>query len=382
MSFDGFDLPAELADLRGAVRAFMRESVRPSEASLDPEATDLPDAAAAELMASAKDAGLWALSVPTRLSGGGMGAMARVVVLEELAQHRNGLYNPGYGAIGRYPPDPCYDCSDPQVERFLRPMVDGGWKTFFAMSEPTPAEPRGGADPAAGIETTAVRKGDTFVINGTKTWISNGHDAVWGIVFARTTGPDGVDGVSAFFVEHGQFTATRLAVIRPDSPCELSFEDCEVSGGNLLGDLGAALPKAREMLTRNRIWFAAAHVGVAVAAQEYAAEQCRARTHPLAWTIADSALDIEAARHLVWDAAWRLDTGCPYKLAAAQAKLFSSEALVRCVDRAIQILGGWGVSKELPLERWYREARGRLVAAGPSEAIRAELAAAAIEPAS
>jgi acyl-CoA dehydrogenase len=374
MESDGYRLPERLAALQADVRRFVAEEILPLERDMDPEATDLDDATWDRLAAKSRAAGLWALWAPARFGGGGLGTFAQMVLLEEATQHRNGLYNPGYGLFGRVPPDVCYECSPAQAERWVIPAIRGGRKTFFAMSEPTPAAPRGGADPAAGIESRAVRRGDEWVINGTKTWISNGEDADWGVVFVRTTSDAGRDGVSCFFVERGTFAARRIPVIRPDYPCELVFRDCVVPHANLLGTEGEALPLAQRMLVKNRFHFSAAHLGVAVAALRIATEALKGRESPLLPTLADSAVEIRAARWLTWEGAWKADRGEEYKLEASIAKLYSSEALVRVVDRAIQVLGGQGVAKDLPLERWYREARGRLVAAGPSESLRADIA--------
>jgi acyl-CoA dehydrogenase len=380
MAFPGYQLADELRSAQETVRTIMRDDVVPLERDMDPEATDLDPAAWEPLAAKAKESGVWALWAPSELGGSGWGAFGHAVLTEEMAQHRNGLYNPGYGIFGRTPPSVVFACSPEQAERFVKPAIRDARKTFFAMSEPTPAEPRGGTDPAAGIETRAVRDGDSWVINGRKTWISNGDDADWGVVFARTEAADGTDGVSCFFVERGQFRASPIPVIRPDYPSDLVFEDCVVPHSNLLGEEGHALAAARQMLVRNRIAFSAAHTGVAVAALRLAAEQARGRESPLLGTLGESEVDIRAARWLNWEAAWKCDREEDFRHEASIAKLHSSEALCRVVDRAIQIHGGVGVTKELPLERWYREARGRLVAAGSSETLRLGIARALLEP--
>jgi acyl-CoA dehydrogenase len=374
MGIAGYELPPELDELRQAVRTFMREEILPLERSMDPEATDIDQASWQRLVAKTRAAGLWALWAPARFGGKGLGALAQAVLLEEMAQHRNGLYNPGYGLFGRYPPEVCYECSPDQAERYVTPAIAEGSRTFFAMSEPTPTEPRGGADPAAGLESRAVRDGDRWVINGAKTWISNGSDAEWGVVFVRTGSAEAGEGVSCFFVRHGTFRAAPIPVIRAEFPDDLAFEDCVVSHADLLGEEGCALPMAQRMLVRNRLAFSAAQIGVAVAALRLAAEQCAKSQSSLQWTLADCEIEVRAARWLTWECAWAIDRGEEFRLQASIAKLYSSEALLRVVDRAIQIHGGYGVSKELPLERWYREARGRLVAAGASESLRADIA--------
>lgn len=377
MDVPGYELPPELRSLRSKVRDLMQDEIVPLERDLDPEAIDLPDDLRTALAAKVRDAGLWALGAPTEMGGGGLGPFDQVVLLEEMAQHRNGLYNPGYGVFGRYPPSVCWHCSPEQAERFVIPAIRDGVKTFFAMSEPSASDPRGGANPAGGIATTAVRDGDNWVINGTKTWISHGDDGRWGVVFARTGDEPGRD-LSCFFVERHQFEARPIPVIRPDYPADLVLHDCVVPHENLLGEEGGARPMASAMLIGNRISFAAAHVGVAVAALRLAADRCRDVESPLEWTLADADLEIRSARWLLWEAAWQAGRGDDIRVPASIAKLASSETLVRVVDRAIQIYGGYGVTKELPFERWWREARGRLVAAGPSESLRREIARALV----
>lgn len=370
----GIEPSEDLLAMRSQIRRFMDEEVLPNESGLDPEAIELPPACLADLSERARSAGLWGLWGPRELGGQGLSLLAQVVLMEEICRHRNGLYNPGYGVFGRALPDVCYACTPYQAERYVKPAIRDGSRTFFAMSEPTPSKPRGGADPAVGIRTQAVRKGDDWVINGAKTWISNGADAEWGVVFAQTPSADGKTATSCFFVEQGQFETKAIPVIRADYPHELIFTDCRVPHENLLGPEGGAQPLGQRMLAKNRIAFAASHLGVAMGARDLAAAQCQAQDGPLTWTLGDSETEIRAARWLVWEAAARFDRGEDFRLEASIAKLFSSECLCRVIDRAIQILGGQGVTKELPLERWYREARGRLVAAGPSEALRLEIA--------
>jgi acyl-CoA dehydrogenase len=366
-------LPDELEALRDKVRRFMSQEVLPQDLRLDPEATELDGPVYDALSDTARREGLWALWAPRRFGGQGLGPFAQVVLTEEISGHRNGLYNPGYGVFGRYPADIAYQCSDDQANRFVIPALRNGTKTFFAMSEPPPAEKIHPTDPVEEIHTRAVRCGDHWVINGRKTWISNGLDAEWGLVFARTETP-GREGVSCFFVERGQYEATPIPLIRADYPAELRFNDCVVPAENLLGTEGQADTMVHDIFARSRLTFSASHIGAARAALDLAIAKCRRHRSPLSSTQTDCAIEIQAARAILWSAAWKADQGLDFRSEAAAAKLYSSEALCRIVDRAMQIYGGEGTTKRLPFERWYREARGRLVSAGNSETIREEFA--------
>ncbi len=373
MDFPGYELPEELQLLQQTVRRFMQEEIIPLEPGMDPEAINLDDDTWNRLVTKTKAAGLWALWAPEEFGGQGLGTFAHTILLEEMAQHRNGLYNPGYGVFGRFPPNVCYECSPEQAERWVIPTIREGKKVFFAVSEPS-----GGSDPAGAIQCRAVRDGDHWVINGTKTWISGGVEAEWGIVFARTDPTKGREGVSCFFVDKGTpgFEANFIPVIRPYYPSELVFKDCVVPQANLLGKEGDGLGMALWLLTKNRFPYSAANIGVAVAALRMATAYCKTREtfgRPLStrqavqWMLADSEVEVRAARWLTWEGAWKVDRGEDHRHEASIAKLYSSEVLGRVVDRAVQIHGGYGVAKELPLERWYREARVRRIGEGPSE---------------
>jgi acyl-CoA dehydrogenase len=373
MDFPGYQLPEELNMLRQTVRRIIQEEIVPLEQGMDPEAIDLDAENWQRLAKVTRDAGLWALAAPTAYGGGGLGTFGYTVILEEMAQHRNGLYNPGYGVFGRYPPNVCYEASPAQLEKYVIPTIREGKKVFFAISEPS-----GGSDPAGAIQTRAVRDGDNWVINGTKLWISGALQAEWGIVFARSNPAKGRQGVSCFFVERGTpgLSIRPVPVIRPYYPTELVFTDCILPKENLLGKEGDGLGMALRLLTKNRFPYAAANIGVAVAALRMAIAYAKQRAtfgkllssrQAIQWMLADSEVEIRAARWLTWEGAWKVDRGEEHRHEASIAKLYSSEVLGRVVDRAIQIHGGYGVAKELPLERWYREARVRRIGEGPSE---------------
>jgi acyl-CoA dehydrogenase len=381
IGFPGYQLPEELVRLREQVRRFVREEILPLEQRLDPDAPDIPEEDFQRLSARTKAAGLWALGAPEEYGGGGLDAFGMCVVLEEMCQHRMGLYNPGGGAFGRYPPPAIWAGSQEQIAKYAVPTIREGWETFFAITEPS-----GGADPAGAIQTRAERRGDRWVLNGRKVFISRAHDAPWGVVFARTDKAKGRAGISCFIVEKGTpgFTARNIRTIRTSSvPNDVVFEDCELPAENLVGVEGQGLDLAFDLLVKQRFPYAACNLGVAVAAHRMAIAHAKQRVtfgQPLSqrqaiqWMLADAEVELRAARWLIWDGAWKADRGEDARVEASIAKLYSSEVLGRVIDAAVQIHGGYGVSKEFPLERWYREARVRRIGEGPSEVHRMVIA--------
>jgi acyl-CoA dehydrogenase len=380
-TFPGFTLPEELRLLRDQVRRFVHDEIVPLEQGLDPDAPDIPREDFLRLSARTRAAGLWALGAPEAYGGGGLDTFSMCVVLEAMSQHRMGLYNPGCGVFGRYPPPVIWGGTPAQIEKYAIPAIREGHQTFWAITEPA-----GGSDPAGAIQTRAERRGDRWVLNGRKVFISRAHDAPWGVVFARTDKARGRAGISCFIVERGTpgFTATPIRTIRTSSiPNDVVFEDCEVPAENLLGEEGRGLDLCFDLLVKQRFPYSACNLGVAVAAHRMAIAHARQRSTfgaPLAerqavqWMLADAEVEIRAARWLVWEGAWKADRGEDARVEASIAKLHSSEVLGRVIDAAVQVHGGYGVSKEFPLERWYREARVRRIGEGPSEVHRMVIA--------
>jgi acyl-CoA dehydrogenase len=365
-------LTPELEALRASVATFMRREVLPVEDELPHDAFQVPEPQLAQLRAKARRSGLWALSSPEEHGGAGLGLLAQCVVAEEAAKCRMGAYVPAAGAFGFDPPGVVFEGTDHQIEQYGRPAVEAGdHRTFVAISEPG-----GGSDPARSIATTARRRGSDWVLNGTKLWISGADDAVWGLVFARTG--EGRDGISCFIVDTDQdgFQVSTIPVMRSWAPCEVVLRDCLVPEANLLGEEGQGLRTVQRWAVSARVTYAAGVLGVAQRALEIATEYARGREafgSPLAskqaiqWMLADSEVELRAARLLTWSAAARADQGEEYMVDASIAKLYATETAGRIVDRAIQVLGGLGVSHELPLERWYRELRIKRIGEGPSE---------------
>jgi len=380
-SFPGYRLPDELAVVRDQVRRIVREEIWPIEQRIDPDAPEIPDEDYRRLSAKTKAAGLWCLGAPEEYGGGGLDAFSMSVILEEMAQHRMGLYNTGCGVFGRYPPPVIWAGTRAQIEKYALPTLRDGFHTFFAITEPS-----GGSDPANAIQSRGVKQGDYWVLNGSKTFISHAHEAEWGVVFVRTDATKGRAGISCFIVDKGTpgFEARPFRTIRTAAvPNEVVMQDCRIPAENLLGPEGGGLGLCLDLLTRLRFPYSATNLGVAVAAHRMAVEHAKQRQTfgaPLAqrqavqWMLADALVELRATRWLIWEGAWKADRGEDARVEASIAKLYSSEMLGRVVDAAVQIHGGYGVSKEFPLERWYREARIRRIGEGPSEVHRMVIA--------
>ena len=216
------------------------------------------------------------------------------------------------------------------------------------------------------------------MLNGTKMWISDAANLDWGIVFARTGAAGDRGGITAFIVDNGTpgLSFEEIKVIRSYSPYMVYFTDCRIPASQRLGEEGEGFKILDQFLAGNRIPYAANCIGTAQAALELAIDwvkQRQAFKSPLAdkqaiqWMIADSEMEIRAARMLTYQAAWKGDLGQPFKLESSIAKVTATETAGRVVDRCIQMLGGMGVAKEMPLERWYRELRIKRIGEGPSE---------------
>lgn len=359
--------------LRDTVRRFMIDHVKPAEAGLEHDAYRLPEEALAVLQARAKSLGLWCIRSPAEYGGAGLGLLAQALVAEEAARCRMGAYVPACGAFGNDPPNVLFLGTRDQIERYAIPSIRHGRRSFVAISEAA-----GGSDPARAIRTRAVRKGDRYVLNGTKLWITGASPNSYGIVFART-GEQGTRGGISCFVVDGDargLSMKALKVIRSYSPYELTFQDVEVPVENRLGEEGEGFKLAEKWLVEGRVPYAAGTLGVAQEALEMATEWSKQREtfgslladkQAIQWMLADSEIELRAARLLVYQAAWKADLGQDLKIDASIAKVFATETAGRVVDRCIQIFGGLGVSQDLPLERWYRELRIKRIGEGPSE---------------
>ena len=357
------------------VRRFVREEILPREMHLDPDADELPVEDKAALVEKTKAMGLYGLDIPVEYGGPDIDLVTRTLISIEMSQHRAGLYAPCYDTFGGAGLAQLFEATEAQKEQYLYPTLRGEKRGFFGLTEPS-----GGSDPARAIQTRAVRDGDEWVINGGKIFISGADRAQYGLVFARTSPDKGRNGVTCFIVDTDTpgFRVERVVHTLRSAryATELTFTDMRVPHDNILGQENRGFGIANDRLSRQRIPYAAGCIGVAIKAHEMALEYVPERETfgaPLSsrqavqWMLVDNEIDIRQARWLTLEAASRAQRGEGFRKEAAMAKLVATEAASRVVDRCIQMFGGYGVTKDFPFERWYREMRIRRIGEGPSE---------------
>jgi len=368
-------LTDEQGMLVNMVRRFVREEILPLEMNLDPDADSLDATDRDRLVEKVKQMGLYGMDIPEEFGGPGIDMVTRTLLAIEMSQHRAGLYSPCYGVFGGAGLAQLYEASEAQKEAYLYPTLRGEKRGFFGLTEPS-----GGSDPARAIQTKAVQDGDDWVINGSKIFISGADVADFGLVFARTSEDKGRGGVTCFIVDTDNpgFHVRRIVHTLRSAhyATELQFEDMRVPHTNILGELNKGFAIANDRLSRQRIPYSAGCIGVAVKAHELALEYSKIREtfgaplssrQSIQWMLVDNEIDIKQARWTTLEAADRADNGDPFRKEAAMAKLVATEAASRVVDRSMQIHGGYGVTKDFPFERWYREMRIRRIGEGPSE---------------
>ena len=372
----------ELDLLREQIKRFMREHVRPIEDKLPYNATGCSREDRQTLRSYAEELGLTRLTVPEEYGGNPVSALMRVVIAEESAKCRLGAYAPALGAFGGGPPNVIWSGTPKQIEEYGIPCVEGHKRAFVAITEPT-----GGSDPRNNISTRAHKEGDKWILTGRKMWITGALGADYGIIFAKTK--DGSESeppqITAFIVEptFPGISFNEIKVIRALSPYEIVLDNCEVPAENVLGEVGQGFGVAQRWLVDARIPYAAGCVGIAQESLDMACGWVKQRPtrdgmlsdkQAIQWMIADSEVELRAARMLVYDAAAKVDEGQPGKVDASMCKLYATETAGRVVDRAMQMFGGMGMAQEMPLERWYRELRVKRIGEGPSEVHRMVIA--------
>jgi butyryl-CoA dehydrogenase len=364
------DLTEEQKLLQRSVREFAEAEVKPLAKELD-ETGRFPR----DLFRKAADLGLTGIAFPDSEGGAGFDHISYSIVIEEISRccastgvilsAQNSLY---CDPIHRYG-------TAEQKQRLLVPFARGEKIGCFALTEP-----QAGSN-AAALQTKAAKKGDTYILNGTKAWITNGGAADAAIVFVNTDPAKGEKGITAFVVEKGTpgfkvGKEEKKLGISATACSELVFNDCEVPATNRISSEGEGYKVALSTLDGGRIGIAAQATGIAQGAFEAALAYSKQRLafgHPIAqfqaiqFMLADMATEIDAARLLVRKAAWKQDTGARFTMDAASAKLFASEMATRVTHKAIQIHGGNGYSREYPVERHYRDARITEIYEGTSE---------------
>jgi alkylation response protein AidB-like acyl-CoA dehydrogenase len=344
---------------RDTVRELAARDIKPRVAAMERAAAIDP-----ALLQQCFDLGLMGIEIPDDLGGAGGSLLMTVLAVEELSavdasvaifvDVQNTLVN---ALLLKW-------ASDAAKRRYL-PRLAADLLGAYALSEP-----ESGSD-AFGLQTKATRRGDRWVLDGRKLWITNGAEAGLFIVFANADFSQGYKGITAFAVERG-FTGFSVGKkedklgIRASSTCELILDGCEVPATNVIGEVGKGYKVAIETLNTGRIGIGAQMIGVArgalAAALQYVKERQQfgkpiAEFQAVQFQLAQAATELEAARLMVYNAARLEDAGEPYTMQAAMAKLFSSQVAERVTSVCVELFGGYGYTKEYPVEKFYRDAK-------------------------
>ncbi len=354
-----FSLSEEQKALQEMAHAFAEKEMRPNAAKYD-KGEEFPW----DVMHKAFEVGLITCELPEELGGGGLGHMDAVILSEELAWGCAGMYTTIMASSLAFTPILLFG-TDEQKKKFLTPFTEKTSLAAFCLTE------REAGSDAAALKTKAIKDGDEYVINGSKCFITNGGVAELYTVFALTDPDKGARGMSVFVVPR----ETPGIVIgkeedkmghRASNTCEMFFEDVRVPAANLLGKEGMGFIVAMKTLDSTRAPVGAGGVGVARAAMEHAIEYARTRVQfgkPIAlfqdisFRIAQMAAEINAARFMVWNVAWRLDNGLPVGKESAMAKFFATDVAMKTTDTALEIFGGYGYMKDYPMEKLMRDAK-------------------------
>jgi alkylation response protein AidB-like acyl-CoA dehydrogenase len=369
-----FSLSEEHKMIRDAARDFAQNEILPIAAEFD-ESGEFPQATIRKM----GEMGFMGIEIPEEYGGAGMDTLAYVLALEEIckadASHgvimsvNNSLYCHGIMKFG----------TEEQKQKFITPVASGKAIGAYSLTEP-----QSGSD-AGTMKSRATREGDSYILNGRKSWVTSGPVAEYYVVFMMTDPEKQQKGISAFLVEAGTPGLMRgkkepKLGIRASATSELIFENCRVPVANRLGEEGEGFKIAMTVLDAGRIGIATQALGIAEAAYEaarrYAVER-EAFGQPIGafqgtgFKIADMKTRIEASRLLIYNAALAKEKsktdGGRYSLEASMAKLFASETAMYVTHQAVQIHGGMGYSKELPLERYFRDAKITEIYEGTSE---------------
>ena len=370
-----FDFTPEQELIRDTVRTFARERVEPIAAALDLEGR-FPY----ELVAELAELGLMGLPIPQEYGGAGGDTVSYAIAIEELTRVDSSvaITVAAHTSLGTMPI--LLFGSEEQKRRWLPDLASGKRLAAFGLTEPD-----AGSD-AGATRTTAELRDESWVINGSKLFITNaGTDISWGVTITALTGDDEISNIVVENGTPGYAISSQMKKLgwRASDTRELSFEDCAVPEGNLLGERGAGFRQFLEILDGGRISVAAMGVGLAQGAYDLAYAYAKEREQfgkPIAtfqairFKLADMATEIEAGRALVHKAAWLKDQGRPFALAAAQAKLFSGELSNRVVNEALELHGGYGYMEESAIARFYRDQKVLEIGEGTNEVQRMVIA--------
>ncbi|CAB3393846.1 acyl-CoA dehydrogenase family protein [Kyrpidia spormannii] len=371
-------LSKEIEQFRQVVREFVNEVVEPAAAVIEEE-----DRIPEELMQQAKQLGLFGLSIPEDYGGLGLNMTEKCAILEELGKTHNGFTSligahTGIGSVGIIELG-----NEEQRRRFLPAMAAGDKIGAFALSEP-----EAGSN-AANLRTVAVRKGDRYILNGMKHFITNGPEADVVTVMAVTDPSKGIRGITSFLVEADfagfrKGPADRKMGLRGSHTCQLFFEDCEVPVENRLGEEGEGYVNALKILTNGRASLGARCLGscekLLALSTEHALQRVQfgkpiIENQAVAHMLADMVVEVETLKSLLYRVTAMVDRGEKTIKESAIVKLYASEVYNRIADRAVQIFGGMGYMREMPVERFYRDARITRIYEGTSEIQRNIIAA-------
>jgi alkylation response protein AidB-like acyl-CoA dehydrogenase len=365
-----FQLSDEQQQLKKSVREFAEREIAPNVMTWD-EACEFPQATIKEL----GKLGLLGTVFPTEYAGAGMGYVEYVIAIEELSRVD--------GSVGIIVAAHTSLCSnhiflagnEAQKKKYISKLATGEFVGAWGLTEPS-----SGSD-ASSARMTARRKGSDWVLNGTKTFCTNGHYADAMVAIAVTDRAAKTHGLSAFIVEKGTKgfrpgkKENKLG-LRASDTAEMIFEDCVVPGENLLGKEGDGFIDAMRVLDGGRISIAALSLGMAQGAYEAALKYSKERQQfgkaisdfqAIQWKLADMATEIDAARLLTMRAASMKDAGMKTTLESSMAKLYASEVAVRCANEGVQIHGGYGFIKDYPAEKFYRDVKLCTIGEGTSE---------------
>lgn len=365
-----FTLNKEQELVRQMVRDFAVNEVKPIAAEID-----VTERFPMENVKKMGELGMMGIPFPTEFGGAGGDVLSYILAVEELSKvcATTGVILSAHTSL-------CASLinengTPEQKEKYLRDLCTGNKIGAFGLTEP------GAGTDAAGQQTTAVLDGDNYILNGSKIFITNGGVADTFIVFAMTDKSKGTKGISAFIVEKG-FLGFSIGKkedklgIRASSTTELIFENCVVPKENLIGREGKGFGIAMKTLDGGRIGIAAQALGIAEGALEEAIKYMKERKQfgrpisafqGLQWMVAEMSTKIEAARFLVYKAAWLKENKQPYSIDAARAKLYAAEVAMDVTTKAVQLFGGYGYTKEYPMERMMRDAKITEIYEGTSE---------------